>query len=127
MVGYPSQFNSHILWGRNIFLWLWCFRRASGGLLQYEGMPKLIVPPPYRGPTRGLAVLEVTGGTVRACVDSAEEAHPGLAELVYDEASCLHGFVRLFLNGDRLMGEDVLTLPVGADDELEIVAAIAGG
>ena len=37
-----------------------------------------------------------------------------------------HRFVRLFLNGDEL-GEGALATPVGPGDEIEVLAAIAGG
>lgn len=90
-------------------------------------MPKLVVPPPYRGPTNGLAVLEVSGETVRACVYTAGSTYPGLAELICDERSCIHSFVRVFLNGDRLVGDNILDCQVASDDRIEIVAAIAGG
>jgi molybdopterin synthase sulfur carrier subunit len=86
-------------------------------------MPCVLIPPPYRGPTRGLASIEVAGQTVRECIEAIESVHPGFAAQVFDAAGEPHKFVKLFVNGDQ-------TVPgarVSAGDEVELVAAIAGG
>jgi hypothetical protein len=89
-------------------------------------MPLLRVPPPYRGPTRGAAELRLEGGTVRACLEAAESIHPGFLAQVVDEQGAVHRFVKLFRNGE-LLRRDALGETLSAQDELEIVAAIAGG
>jgi molybdopterin converting factor small subunit len=89
-------------------------------------VPNVKIPPPYRGPTRGLAEVKVEGATVRACLDAVEALHPGFLPQVLDPSGEPHRFVRLFLNGDEL-GADALATPVGPGDELEVLAAIAGG
>ncbi len=89
-------------------------------------MPKLKIPPPYRGPTRGVDEVKVEGETVLECLDAIEALHPGFRPQVLDDAGKLHRFVRLFRNGDEL-GEGALATPVGPGDEIEVVAAIAGG
>jgi molybdopterin converting factor small subunit len=89
-------------------------------------MPQVTIPSPYRGPTQGQAVIAVAGDTVRACIEAVEAAHPGIAELIFDAAGGVQPFVTLFLNGDEL-GRDEVDRPVGADDEVEVLAAIAGG
>jgi len=89
-------------------------------------MPKVKIPPPYRGPTQGRAVIEVAGETVRSCIEAVEAEHPGIGELIFDPAGGVQPFVTLFLNGDEL-GRDEADATVGAGDEVEILAAIAGG
>ncbi|MBW2315870.1 MAG: MoaD/ThiS family protein [Deltaproteobacteria bacterium] len=89
-------------------------------------MPIVIVPEAYRGPTRGLGEIEVEGGTVRECIAAVEVRHPGFGELCLTADGEAHRFVKLFLNEEQLMG-DVLDQKLGANDRLEVLAAIAGG
>jgi len=89
-------------------------------------MPRVKIPPPYRGPTRGKAVIEVAGESVRACVEAVEVEYPGIAELVFDPSGGVQPFVTLFINGDEIARNEA-EASVGSDDEVEILAAIAGG
>ena len=89
-------------------------------------MPQVKVPAPYRGPTRGEAVIEVEGTTVRECIQAVEARYPGFEEQVFDEERKIHRFVTLFVNGDEV-DRDAADASVGAGDEVEILAAIAGG
>jgi molybdopterin synthase sulfur carrier subunit len=89
-------------------------------------LPTVHVPPPYRGPTRGASELEVTGATVGECLDAVEELHPGFRTQVLDDEGRLHRFVKLFVNGEQL-GEGALSARLEPDDQLEVLAAIAGG
>jgi len=89
-------------------------------------MPKVRIPPPYRGPTQGTAELSVEGATVLACLEAVERKFATFLPQVLDEDGNVHRFVKLFKNGQQLRGE-MLAERLGADDDLEIVAAIAGG
>lgn len=92
-------------------------------------MAIVLVPAPYRGPTRGLDRIESTGTTIGACFDELDARHPGLRDLVVDGGSgAIHRFVKLVLNG-KLLGREaaVLAIPVTASDEIEVLAAIGGG
>lgn len=89
-------------------------------------MPVVVIPPPYRGPTRGADEVEVPGATVAACLDAVEARFPGFRAQVVDGEGRVHAFVKLFRNGDQLVG-DALATPLGAGDRLEVLAAIAGG
>ena len=84
------------------------------------------IPAPYRGPTQGEAQLSVDADTVRGCLEAVEHKFPGFLPQVLDEQGAVHRFVKLFLNGD-LLDPKRLDRKVAAGDELEIVAAIAGG
>ncbi|MEE9609159.1 MAG: MoaD/ThiS family protein [Myxococcota bacterium] len=89
-------------------------------------MPQVCVPPPYQGPTRGLAEIEVRGKTVRECIDAVGSRFPGFRDQIFDPEGKVHGFVQLFVNGDEI-GRSALDTPVDAGDRIEILAAIAGG
>jgi molybdopterin synthase sulfur carrier subunit len=89
-------------------------------------MPTVRIPPPYRGPTQGTAELLVEGDSVLACLEATERKFPGFLPQVLDEDGNVHRFVKLFRNGTHLRGE-ALGVRLAPADELEIVAAIAGG
>jgi len=89
-------------------------------------MPTVIIPPPYQGPTRGVGRVEVEAGTLRACLDLLDRRYPGFRAQVVDAGGGVHRFVKLFVNRE-LAGPDGLDRELRADDEIEIVAAIAGG
>ncbi len=89
-------------------------------------MPKVSVPPRYRGPTSGLALIEVDADTVRSCIEAVEVEHPGFRELILDSEGHLRRFVRLSVNGEAL-DRDAIDAPVGHTDQIQIMAAAAGG
>jgi len=89
-------------------------------------MPLVIVPEPYRGPTQGLGEIQVDASDVRGALLAVEAAHPGFQELVLDADGVLHRFVKLFVN-DEQIAREALDLPLGDEDRLGVLAAIAGG
>jgi len=89
-------------------------------------MPQVVIPPPYRGPTLGQERIEVAGGTVGECLEAVGKRFAGFSELIFDGAGRVHKFVKLFVNGDEIE-RSALDQPVGSADEVEILAAIAGG
>jgi len=89
-------------------------------------MPIVLVPEAYRGPTKGVARIEVKADTVRACLDAVEAEHPGFLDLVLTPDGQPHKFVKLFMNEEQL-DHDALDARIEGDDRLEILAAIAGG
>lgn len=89
-------------------------------------MPQVRIPPPYQGPTHGADRVEVAGGTVRECIQAVGARFPGFAEQVFDARGDVHRFVKLFVNGDEI-DRAAADTPVRAGDEVEILAAIAGG
>ena len=89
-------------------------------------MPTVVIPPPYRGPTHGAEKVEVPAGSARACLEAVEARHPGFRAMVLDGGGSLHRFVRLFRDGEELLG-DALAEPIGEGERLEVLTAIAGG
>ena len=89
-------------------------------------MPKVEVPPRYRGPTGGLGIIEVDADTVRSCIEAVEAEHPGFRTLILDGDGNLRRFVRLFVNGEAL-DRGALDAPVADADHVQVLAAAAGG
>ena len=89
-------------------------------------MPKVEVPPRYRGPTKGIGLIDVDADTVRSCIDAVELEHPGFRELILDDAGNVRRFVRLFVNGEAL-DRDAVNTPVAEADRVQFLAAAAGG
>ncbi len=89
-------------------------------------MPRVDIPAPYRGPTRGEAVIQVDGTTVGDCLREVVDRYEGLGELVFDADGAVLRFVKLFVNGEQIE-RTALDMPVSGDDEVLILAAIAGG
>jgi molybdopterin synthase sulfur carrier subunit len=89
-------------------------------------VPKVEVPPRYRGPTRGLSLVDVEADTVRSCIEAVEADHPGFRELILDGDGNLRRFVRLFVN-DEALDWDAVDTPVAHDDCIKVLAAAAGG
>lgn len=89
-------------------------------------MPKVEVPPRYRGPTGGLGLIEVDADSVRSCIDAVEAEHPGFRELILDGDGNVRRFVSLFVNGEAL-DRDAVDAPVADADHVQFLAAAAGG
>jgi hypothetical protein len=92
-------------------------------------MATVLIPVIFRGPTHGEASVQVSAETIRASLDVVETRFPGVRELVVDpKTGGIHRFVKLTLNGE-LLGRDpgVLDRAIGESDEIEFIAAIAGG
>ncbi len=89
-------------------------------------MPIVLVPTAYRGPTRGEAEISVEGATVFACLEAVEAKFPGFLAQVLDASGAVHGFVKLFVNGETIDSSNLL-LTLAPEDRLEVLAAIAGG
>ena len=90
-------------------------------------MPRVLVPPPYRGPTEGLDRIEVEGVTVKECLEAVGARFPGFLDHVVAADGRVHRFVTLFLNGEELERAQALAQAVSDGDDVEILAAIAGG
>ncbi len=92
-------------------------------------MAAVLIPVIFRGPTQGESRVSVPEETIGACFDAVEARFPGLRELVIDaESGGVHRFVKLSLNGEVLAHvPGVLETTVDENDEIEVIAAIAGG
>jgi molybdopterin synthase sulfur carrier subunit len=94
--------------------------------VEESNVPKVEVPPRYRGPTGGAGLIEVDADSVRSCIEAVEAEHPGFRELILDGDGNVRRFVRLFVNGEAL-DRDAVDTPVAETDRVQFLAAAAGG
>jgi molybdopterin synthase sulfur carrier subunit len=66
--------------------------------------------------------LDVEASTVR----DALRALP-IADLIFDETGALRGLVNVYVAGEDMRTRDGLDTPLDGGEEIQIVAAIAGG
>lgn len=85
------------------------------------------VPGPLRRLTEGSSEVEVEGGTVSQALDNLEAKHPGFRDRLYDGNGALRQFINIYLNDSDIRFGQGLDTPVGDDDDLSIVPAVAGG
>jgi len=85
------------------------------------------IPTPLRKLTNGETSVAADGETIGAVVEALEAAYPGMRERLIDESGDLRHFVNIYLNGEDVRYLDGLNSPVGDNDELSIVPAVAGG
>jgi len=85
------------------------------------------VPAPLRRQTGGQSRVQVPGSTVREVLANLHAAYPGVGAQVLDEQGHVRAYINVFVNGDEmrtLRGEET---PVGPEDEVSIIPAMAGG
>ena len=90
-------------------------------------MATVYVPAPLRRQTGGQSRVQVPGTTVREVLANLGTAYPGVGPQVLDEAGHVRAYINIFVNGNEmrtLRGEDT---PVGPQDEVSIIPAMAGG
>ena len=92
-------------------------------------MATVLIPTIFQGPTRGASNAKVSGETIGSCLDEVEALYPGVLELVVDPTTgAIHKFVKVTLNGELLPHSvETLAKSVTDADEIEVIAAIAGG
>ncbi len=87
---------------------------------------KVQIPTPLRQHTEGKAVVEVTGGTVKAVLDGLGQAYPGITGRLFENGQ-VRRFVNVYLNDEDIRYLDSLQTAVKEGDELSIIPAVAGG
>jgi sulfur-carrier protein len=90
-------------------------------------VPTVHVPSPLRRLTGGQSTLHLPGRDVRTVLAALDESHPGVAERLLDGDGRLHRHVHVFVGDEDVRTLAGLDTPVGADDRIAIVPAIAGG
>jgi molybdopterin synthase sulfur carrier subunit len=85
------------------------------------------IPTPLRKLTAGQEEVKATGATITAIIGSLETQYPGLKERICDDQGKMRRFVNIFKNDEDIRFLQNLDTPVGDNDELSIVPAIAGG
>ncbi len=89
-------------------------------------MSVIRVPPVLRENTGGSRTVEVSGGTVAEALDDLFDKHPGLRDRVTENGE-LSRFINVYLNDRDVRYADGLATPIGADDTIILLPAMAGG
>ena len=87
---------------------------------------KVHIPTPMRPQADNQAVVETSGNTVQAVLDSLAQKFPALKTKLFD-GSKVRQYVNLYLNDEDVRYLDNLATPVKDGDELAIIPAVAGG
>jgi molybdopterin synthase sulfur carrier subunit len=88
---------------------------------------KVKVPTILRDETGGLPVVEGRGKTVRDLLADLDARYPGLRGRIVGDDGGIHRFVNLYVNGEDVRYLAALETPVGEDDTVSILPAVAGG
>ena len=89
-------------------------------------MSTVRIPPVLRETVGGARELEAAGGTVGEVLDDLFARHPALRERVTTDGA-LSPFVNLYVNGRDVRYTTGLASPVGPDDQVILLPAMAGG
>lgn len=89
-------------------------------------MSTIRVPPVLREKTGGNRTVDVAGGTVAEALDALFDKHPALRDRVTENGK-LSPFINVYLNDRDVRYRDGLETPIGADDTIILLPAMAGG
>lgn len=90
-------------------------------------MPIVYLPTPLRRLTNGQARVQVPAGTVEDVLQALDAQFPGLRAQVCDESGEVKAFINVFVNGTEIRTLAGRRTPVGEEDEVSIIPAMAGG
>ena len=90
-------------------------------------MPTVRVPTQLRPLAGGNREVTVAGTTVAEVLKGLDAAHPGFADRLFDASGKLRRFVNVFVADEDIRFLDGIDTPVGPDQSVSIVPAVAGG
>jgi molybdopterin converting factor small subunit len=85
---------------------------------------RVAIPSPLLTYTGGRREVEAEGATLGGVLEALERRFPGIRFRVVDEQGAIREHVRMWVGGRLARG---LAEPVGAGEEVMIVAALSGG
>jgi adenylyltransferase/sulfurtransferase len=88
---------------------------------------KILIPTALQSFAGGSDAVPVTGGTVRAAMETLVDKHPALKKHLYSEQGTLRSFVNIYLNEEDIRYLEKENTPLKEGDVLSIVPSIAGG
>jgi sulfur-carrier protein len=89
-------------------------------------MSTVRIPPVLRENTGGSRSVEVSGSTVSEALDDLFGRHPALRDRVTTDGQ-LSEFINVYVNDRDVRYRDGLATPVGPDDTIILLPAMAGG
>ncbi len=90
-------------------------------------MPVLRIPTPWRTYTGGQAEVELRGTTAGEVMQSLVQGYPALRPHLYSPRGELRLYINLFIDGENIKSRQGLDTPVGPEDTLVLIPAVAGG
>lgn len=88
----------------------------------------IYLPTPLRRHAGGAREIQVCGRTIRDVFFGLKATYPGLAEQLWDEdAGNLKKYLNVFLNDENIRTLQGPDTPVGENDVISVIPAIAGG
>jgi len=90
-------------------------------------MTTVRIPPVLRAQVGDAKQVQASGETVGQVIGQLVEQHPGLREQLFTPDGGLNRFVNVYLNGQDVRYLSELDTPVGEQDTLVLLPAMAGG
>ena len=90
-------------------------------------MATVRIPTPLRKLTQGAEEVSAAGKNVGELIADLEAKFPGIKERICDDKGAVRRFVNIFVKDEDIRFAQNLETPVGENDEVSIVPAIAGG
>jgi len=90
-------------------------------------MAQIRIPTPLRRLTNDQEIVDSDAGTLSEAIEKLEGQFPGIRERILDEAGQIRRFVNVYVNGEDVRFLDNVNTKLGANDEVSIVPAVAGG
>ena len=90
-------------------------------------MSTVKIPPVLRSSTGGEKEVPAEGGNVGEVLRALATRHPGTESQIFSGDGRLNRYVNVYLNDEDVRVLDGLDTPVGAEDTLVILPAMAGG
>ncbi len=90
-------------------------------------MATVLVPTPLRRFTGGESRVTLPAQDVAGLIQALESSYPGMAEKLVDGNGEIKRFINVFVNDDEVRSLRGLATPLGDNDRVSIVPAMAGG
>lgn len=90
-------------------------------------MPTVRIPGPLRRLSQGEATVAVEASDITGAIEQLESKYPGFKERLLDEKGEARHHVLIYLNGEDIRLGQGLASGLGAQDEISIIPAVAGG
>lgn len=85
------------------------------------------VPTTLRSLTAGAAEVAASGGTLADVLNFLESEYPGFCRHILNDDGDLNKFVNVFISDEDVRFLGGLSAPVGTNDTVSVVPAVAGG
>jgi MoaD family protein len=89
-------------------------------------MSRVRIPPVLRSHTGGEREISASGSTVRDALDDLVQRYPAMKDQLFDDGT-LQRYVNVYVNNQDIQYLDRLDTPVGENDTIIILPAMAGG